>query len=172
MDQHIGRAELLARLARSYQRVIATLAPLTPAQLGTPGVVGDWSIKDVLAHFIAHEQFALAELDHARRGQRYEPGMADLDTINARAVAERQGKPAIAVLRDWQASYQQVVAAVQALPEADFDPAGPLAQALGDTIDGALGNNSYEHYAEHLPAIEAWLRALGSNESPGRVDGC
>lgn len=161
MDQHVDRDELLVRLDQSYQKVMAVIAPLTPAQLETPGVVGDWSIKDLLAHFIAHEQFALAELAHARRGQPFEPEAHSSDAINARAVGARAHEPAASVLRDWQASYQQVVSAVRALADADFDPAGPLAQALGDTIDGALGNNSYEHYAEHLPAIETWLRALG-----------
>lgn len=159
MEQQVGRDELLARLERSYRRVIDTLVPLAPAQLETPGVVGDWSIKDVLVHFIAHEQFALAELAQARRGQPFEPEAAGSDAINARAVGERAHQPAASVLRDWQDSYQQVVSAVRALADADFDPGGTLAQALGDTIDGALGNNSYEHYAEHLPAIEAWLRA-------------
>lgn len=47
-------------------------------------------------------------------------------------------------------SARQVVAAVAALAEADFDPAGPLAAALDDTIDGALANNTYAHWAEHL----------------------
>lgn len=162
MDNHVGRAELLGRLARSYERVMAVIAPLGPAQLEATGVVDDWSIKDLLAHFIAHEQFALAELDHARRGERYDPGPGGSDAINARAVAERRQDSGASVLRDWQASYQRLVSAVQALSDADFDPAGPLAQALGDTIDGALGNNSYEHYAEHLPAIEDWLRARGA----------
>jgi hypothetical protein len=29
--------------------------------------------------------------------------------------------------------------------------------ALGDTVDGALANNTYTHYAEHLPALEAFV---------------
>lgn len=159
MNNPVGRAELLARLDQSYQCVMTLISPLSATQLETPGVVGDWSIKDLLAHFIAHEQFALAELAHAQRGEAYDPGPGGSDAINARAVAEQGGASAASVLRDWQASYQRVVSAVCALSDAEFDPEGPLAQTLGDTIDGALANNSYEHYAEHLPAIEAWLRS-------------
>ena len=41
----------------------------------------------------------------------------------------------------------------------EYDPNGPLCAIHGDTIDGALGNNTYGHYAEHLPEVQAWLRA-------------
>jgi len=51
-----------------------------------------------------------------------------------------------------------VITAVRALSDADYDLNGPVAQVLEDTIDGALGNNTYDHYAEHLPEIEAWIR--------------
>jgi len=41
------------------------------------------------------------------------------------------------------------------LTESDFAPGSALEHALGDTVDGALANNTYEHYVEHLPGLEA-----------------
>jgi uncharacterized protein (TIGR03083 family) len=160
MDQFVDRAELLRRLDREYRRFHSAIAPLTPAQLQAHGVVGAWSIKDVIAHFIVHEQFALHELQHALRGERYRPQEPETATINARAVAERRSQSLDDVLQAWDESYHQVVAAVRSLTDAAFDPTGPVVQLLEDTIDGALGNNTYDHYAEHLPTIEAWVRQL------------
>lgn len=164
MDQFVDRTELLHRFDREYQRFHTTIATLTPELLETPGVVGTWSIKDVIAHFIAHEQFALRELQHALHGNRYIPDERETAAVNDRAVAERQHQSVAAVLQAWDESYHQVVAAVRALSDADFDPAGPLVQALTDTIDGALGNNTYDHYAEHLPAIAAWIQQRASSD--------
>jgi uncharacterized protein (TIGR03083 family) len=161
-EPFVDQAELLRRLDQEYRRFHATIARLTPDQLHTPGVVGSWSIIDVIAHFIAHEQFALRELAHARQGEVYDPAENDTDTVNGRAVAEHRHRSVDEVLQAWDASYRQVVAAVRALSAADFDPAGPVAQVLDDSIDGALGNNTYDHYVEHLPAIEAWVREHGS----------
>jgi len=162
MEQFVDRAELLRRLERERRRFQAAIAPCTPAQLETPGVVGAWSIKDVVAHLIAHEQFALRELEYALRGERYMPDERETDAMNERAVDERRRQSAAEVLRAWDASVRQVDAAIRALPDAAFDPAGAVVQLLEDTIDGAFGNNTYEHYAEHLPAVEVWLRQKGA----------
>jgi hypothetical protein len=50
-------------------RLDALLAPLTPAQWVMPGVVGDWSIKDVLAHLVAWQQMVLTWHAAGRRGE-------------------------------------------------------------------------------------------------------
>lgn len=160
MDEFVDRAELLRRLDHEYRRFHTAIARLTPAQLQTPGVVGAWSIKDVIAHFIVHEQFALHELEHALRGERYRPEEPETVIMNDRAVAGRRSQSLDDVLQAWNESYHQVVAAVRSLTDAAFDATGPIVQLLEDTIDGALGNNTYGHYAEHLPAIEAWTRQL------------
>jgi hypothetical protein len=57
-----------------------------------------WAIKDVIAHFIAHEQFALRELQHALRGERYILDERATATMNERAVAERQHQSVTEVL--------------------------------------------------------------------------
>jgi hypothetical protein len=69
VDQHVTRAELLARLDRERAALAAELDQFTPDQQVKPGVVGDWSIKDLLAHLIAHEQRALQEVQSALRGE-------------------------------------------------------------------------------------------------------
>lgn len=158
MNRYVPKAELLRRLQREHARFEAMLARLTGEQMIEPNVVGNWSIKDVIAHFIAHEQFALEELQCALRGERPEVAHYAGDAFNARVVMASRFKSVDDVKSTWDRSYRQVVAAVTALSDADFDPASPVVQALGDSIDGALGNNSYDHYAEHQAEIEAWLR--------------
>lgn len=168
MEQFVDQAELLRRLDREYQRFHRVIAQLPPEQLELPGVVGTWSIKEVIAHFIAHEQFALRELQQALRGETYHPDEDDSGPVNERAVAMCRDQSVADVLRAWETSYHQVVAAVQMLSAAAFEPAGPVVQALGDSIDGALGNNTYDHYAEHVPAIEAWMQqrtSLADNQA-------
>jgi uncharacterized protein (TIGR03083 family) len=157
MGQHVDKVELLRRLDREYHRLHAVIAGLTPKQMQMPGVVEGWSIKDLIAHFIPHEQFALEELRHALRGEPLVVDAGSADTINDRVVAHQRQQSLAEVLAAWEQSFQQVVSAVEQLPDAAFDPAGPVVRTLDDTIDGALANNTYDHYAEHLPAIQAWI---------------
>ena len=65
------KQDLLERLHAGYKHFRLIIGDLTPLQLQTPGVVGHWSLKDLIAHFIAHEQFALRELVAARQGEHY-----------------------------------------------------------------------------------------------------
>jgi uncharacterized protein (TIGR03083 family) len=160
MDQIVTKPELLDRLRREYARFQACLAQLTPEQISAPHTVRDWSVKDLVAHLIAHEQRALEELRAAMRGERLAIDHAAGDTFNAGAVAASRPSSAEAVLYAWRQSYAEVVAAVAALPDAYFDAAHPITAVLEDTIDGALANNTYDHYREHLPDLEQAIRQL------------
>ena len=125
------------------------------------GAVGNWSVKDVLAHLVAHEQRALQELQFALRGEQYQIDHGSNDAFNDQAVNDSRSFTFKDQFNNWKESYRQVVAAVEALSDADFDPSGKVVKSLDDTIDGALGNNTYEHYDAHADEIEAWLKRLG-----------
>ena len=61
----IKKVELLRRLEHERARLEAMLAPLTPDQMVESAVVGGWSVKDVLAYFIAH----LVERSHLAQSE-------------------------------------------------------------------------------------------------------
>ena len=155
----VTRAELLRRLNAGIAAVEAFLAGVPDGALREPGAVGSWSVADVLAHFVAHEQRALAELRAAGRGEHLAIDHAANDAFNDGAVQSWRALDPVTVRAAWGVSARTVVAVVAALADADFDPHGPLATALDDTIDGALANNTYGHYAEHLPEMESVVRS-------------
>ena len=157
MAEQVDKVELLRRLDAEHGRLQAVIASLTAEEMQQAGVVGDWSLKDLIGHLIPHQQFALQELEHALRGEPFAVASNSADTTNERAVIEGRQQSLTQVLAAWNQSYGEVISAVESLPDAAFDPAGPVVRALGDTIDGALANNTYAHYAEHLPEIEAWI---------------
>jgi uncharacterized protein (TIGR03083 family) len=166
VDPQVSKAELLDRLQRDHTRLEAVLDRLTPAQLTAPGAIGAWSIKDLLAHLIAHEQRALEEVRSALRDERLEIDHAANDAFNAGAVTAYRALSLAAVREAWEASYRQVVETVATLPDAAFDPSGPVVAALADSIDGALANNTYAHYAEHRRQIETSLPTLIDSRLP------
>lgn len=152
----VGKAELLSRLIQGKAEIDAALAALSPEMMVASGALGGWSVKDLIAHFIAHEQRALGELRSALRGGPLPPDPGD--DLNRRAVEASRWHALEDVRADWERSFKQLVTAVELLSDSDFDPAGGVVYVLGDTIDGALANNSYEHYAEHLAEVQALAR--------------
>jgi hypothetical protein len=157
MDDFVGKGELLRRLHNGYKDFNEGIKRLSPEQMETPGVNGKWSIKEVISYFIAHEQFALTEIRYALAGKHYEPEETDINIFNEQAVAVRRDQSLEQIIQAWGASFRQVVMVVGGLPESAFDPFGEFTRLLGDTVDGALGNNTYQHYAEHLLSIMSWI---------------
>ena len=153
----VDKAELLRRLHDGYARFNLLLERLTPEQKIAPNVVGVWSVKELLAHFIAHEQRALDELHHALRGEAYHFDFDCNDTFNEGAVLAYRAQSFADVYAAWSRSVEVVIAEVSRLNDTDFDPSERVVQSLDDTIDGALANNTYEHWEEHGAQVEAWL---------------
>ena len=118
------------------------LQAIPPSLLLQPDAIGGWSVRDLLAHFVAHEQRAVAEIAAARRGERLAIDPNGTSEFNAGAVfAWALLQPAEA-LAAWDRSYRRVVGLVEELSEADFAPGCALEQVLADTVDGALASVS------------------------------
>ena len=144
------------------------LDAIPPSPFLQPDPIARWSVRDLLAHFVAHEQRALAEITAAWRGERLEIAPNGTSEFNAGGVLAWTPLQPAEVLAAWDRSYRRVVRIVEELSEADFALGSALEQALGDTVDGALANNTYTHYAEHVPALEAFV-ARCSQAPPGTV---
>jgi len=63
------RDELVKRLQTERRRLESNLAALDPESLEQPGVVRQWSVKDVLAHLAEWEAMGLEWVAASRRGQ-------------------------------------------------------------------------------------------------------
>lgn len=151
------RAGLLRRLRQGDVEADQLLTGTTPRHLTAVPVAGGWSVRDVIAHCIAHEQFALDELRAVLGEAPRTVDYRDADSFNAGAAAAMRSLEPRIVVAGWRTSRREVIAFVERLPDDAFDPSGTVAARLGDTIDGALANNTYEHWAAHLAEIRQAL---------------
>lgn len=68
MPRPTSKAELLSLAAQTWEALQKELLPLTEADLTAPGLVGDWSAKDVMAHLLAWHQMVLAWYQAGKAG--------------------------------------------------------------------------------------------------------
>ncbi|MBC7813670.1 MAG: maleylpyruvate isomerase N-terminal domain-containing protein [Burkholderiales bacterium] len=158
MDERLSRAEILQRLDREHNRLVATVAELTPAQMIEAGALGTWSVKDILAHLVHWTRFPTHEIKAALAGRQFDYDARHEDEINAGSVAHYRDRSPAEVLVDFERAYDQVLVTVQSLPERAFEPDNELERILGDSVAGVLNNNTYDHYALHEGHIRAWIR--------------
>ena len=141
---------VLKRLDAAWAAFCDSYAGLSEAELVTPGVVGDWSVKDILAHVTTWEEEALKYLPVIAEGgrpPRY-AAVGGIDAFNARMTEQKRGRSLAEVSRQLQETHHRLVDLVR--------------QAPGDQLAGEtrfrrrLRLDTYGHYAEHAKAILEW----------------
>jgi len=88
----VNRTQLLRRLDVAWQALKQSYADLPDAQLLVPGVTGDWSVKDIIAHVTWWEEEALTHLPLVLAGgqpPRYSVMHGGIDAFNAKLTRRR-----------------------------------------------------------------------------------
>jgi hypothetical protein len=153
---------LLKRVDAAWAAFPDSYAGLSEAELLEPGVVGTWSVRDVIAHVTTWEEEALKHLPgiaEGRRAPRYAVTYGGIDAFNALVTARKKDLPLAEVFRQQAAVHRRLVALIKRAPE---DQLG------GNTrFRRRLRLDTYGHYAVHTAAILRWrLRSGGRREGP------
>lgn len=156
------RDELLTALKNARAEMENALAGLTEAQMTEPGVVGEWTVKDLLAHLTAWEVEVVTTMGHLQRGQRIKAVAwtdEDVQRLNTQWHIDYKDRPLERVLADYRAVRPQTLRQVERLTEADLREPRPWLN--GDTLEKMIAIETFEHEAEHLPHLRAWRTAKG-----------
>ncbi len=148
---------LLRRLEAAWAAFNDSYAGLTDSQLIEPGVVGDWSVKDILAHVTIWEEEALRYLPVIAEGGR-PPRYAEsggIDAFNARMTGQKRGLSLAEVRRELDDAHCRLVDLVQSTPEDQFTRETRFRRRL--RLD------TYSHYPIHADAIRQWRERQTSN---------
>ncbi len=158
------KEELLQRLEADWARLQKSLDGLTEEQMHTPGVVGEWSIKDILAHITAWQTRLITAMFKAEKG--FAPEATDggktVDQLNAQWYREMKDRPFEQVWDDLEMSYDQILRRVGNFSEKDLFNPKRFKWMKGEPFERYIAGDSYEHYAEHAEQIEAWKKQLTS----------
>ena len=136
------------------------LAQVGLERMDVPGVEGEWSVKQIIAHLTWYEQ---AVVDGARQAlstgtfTRRRPAGMGLDEMNAQIAEQSHARPAGEVLAEADEVFGQLLALIEACPEDILND--PQLVGLPEDMVPWMGvaNNSYAHYRQHEPALRAWL---------------
>jgi hypothetical protein len=159
--EQISRSELLEAIRTEHNRLEVTLAQLDEAQMIRPGVVGDWSVKDILAHIVAWEQRMVRWVGEALQGKLpADPDNWDqVHALNAQIYQENRDRSLADVLEEFPRSYQEALHVAETTGEKDLLDPGRFAWREGKPLWKVVAANTCWHYREHDESIRAWLAA-------------
>lgn len=152
-DPHVQ--ELLDGLRTARDEFMAALGDIDPALRTTPGLVGEWSARELLAHVGYWTGHAAESLYRAEQGELHEFGKDELSVDDRNAVVSR-----VAAETDYATVASREAAAFEqfATRLATVDPEflGEV-NADGDSLEEIIAFDGADHYKEHLLDVRAWF---------------
>jgi hypothetical protein len=159
-------ARLVGILQTERARWNALLAQVGLDRMEEPGVEGEWSLKELIAHLTWYERAVVAgarQVMSTGTFSRPQSGLhaLEMDERNARIAAQSRARPVGDVLAEAEQVFSQLVAAIAASPEDLLND--PKRMGLPDDVVPwmLVANNAYAHYREHEQSIRAWLARQG-----------
>jgi hypothetical protein len=165
MPKPTSKDELLQASRQERSRLEDLLDAQTPEQLTTPGVVGAWSPKDVLAHLVEWEQMVLRWLATSQAGgQPAVPGegynWGQLPELNHQIYLQQRARSLPDVLADFHTSHQEVMARIESLPEETLFTPGLYPWMNNNILAAYFNSCTASHYRWACNEIRKGLKRL------------
>ncbi|MEO5986641.1 MAG: maleylpyruvate isomerase N-terminal domain-containing protein [Candidatus Limnocylindria bacterium] len=146
---------LVAALDAARDDFLDALEAVDADLVTVPGVMEEWSVRDLVVHVAAWAEHATAALELAStgRGAEFAYSTEDTDAMNARILTDaRATAPVIALARE-QAAFHALRTSIVALDPALLE----LRLGNGDRVADVIRYDGQDHYAEHAEHLRAWF---------------
>jgi hypothetical protein len=146
---------LLAELDAARDDFLDALADVDADLAIVPGVMEDWSVRDLVVHVAAWAEHATGALALAAsgRGAAFDYSDQQTDAMNARILAEGRAVSPRAALAREEAAFTELRQRI-----AELEPAAlALRLGNGDTVEEVIRYDGPDHYAEHTAHVRAWF---------------
>jgi hypothetical protein len=156
LNETMTKIVLLETLRDRRAEFDAVLMKVPQEAMTLPGVQGEWSVKDIIAHLAYYERWMADRIHEQLRGETYTPNELDMMHFDARNIIihglyKDHTLPEVLALS--QVAFHRLVSGVEAHSEAFLTEPQPI------LVGEMLRSEVYDHYRQHIPYIEAWLAA-------------
>lgn len=147
----MNKQQLLAKVETAWAELKEAYTGLNEAQLTLPGVTGEWSVRDILAHVTTWEEEALKYFPlilEGKRPPRYKDLYGGVDAFNAHMTEAKRSLSLSEVLQQFEDTHHKFVEAIDNAPEEQF---------VSETrFRRRVRLDSYSHYPVHAQTIREW----------------
>lgn len=164
----MNKAELLAAIREEYARLEGLVKDMGEDELAAPGVVGQWSVKDILAHLTAWNRLLPGWLEAARIGAT--PIMPsegytwrDMDRLNAAIYHANKDSAWDKVINEFREAHQRVLHEVEALSEDELTNPQRYNWMGGKPLTNLIASDTHEHYKEFADHLQEWTQVQGGS---------
>lgn len=172
MAKQTSKAQILKDIHTERNRLVKKISLLSSDDMLIPGVTGTWSVKDILAHLSAWEKLFLGWYSG---GTGFAPDISPvgmsrsaIDSLNQRIYEQNQTRSLVDVVEGFQASYDEILTVIEAIPEADMFEHGRFAWTGRLNLAEYITGNTCNHYAWANIQISRWMKKRDVRSEPLR----
>lgn len=149
---------LLAQIENEREQWNRLVTEVGTERMEEPGVMGDWSFKDLASHLTGWRERTIARVE-ASPGQEIQlpwpDELVEDDEINAWLYERDRHRPLADILLEADASYERLASAVRALSDDDVTTPGRFPWMDDEPLADA---DFFGHlHEEHEPDVRRWL---------------
>ncbi len=144
-----------ADLEDAREQLLQSFAGLDDSLLNEPNVVGEWSIRDVVAHIATWDTWVRGVLDAAPQGT--PAPVPDEEAMNQRAQDRFAGTPFKEIRREMRSARMPILCQFAAMSDTERARSHYM---MGDKMISAddLAESFIEHDLAHASEIRAWRK--------------
>jgi len=163
-----SRAELLERMRAGREEWDALISQIPERVLTAPLLASGWSVKDVIAHVAAIENWTAAQIRAAVEHRTPtdmelygveevlpDPEGWDLDRENAAIYERYKEMPLAEVMAFSGRAFHDLLATIGRVPEVDFARRGAQPWTGDESLLEIIPGQCYAHYEQHFDELKA-----------------
>lgn len=171
MPRPTSKAQLLEQTRERYTALQAELEKLTDDQMVDPGILGDWSIKDILAHLLEWQRMVLSWYQAGKRGEtpttpseKYT--WREIPALNHEIYLNYRDAPLDEIVRDFKASHQRMLSEIEAMSNDELFTPKVYKWTNSTTLGSYLTSATCSHYNWARKEIRRGLKAKRQQSEP------
>lgn len=164
MPRAKSKEEILTKSKKERDALDEFLSSLPVEQMTEPGIVGDWSVKDVLAHLYEWEQMVLRWIAASERGET--PSVPaegykwnHLPALNAEIQEKLSHHSLDEMQKMYQESHKQITRTIEDMPEKEMFTSGLYPWMNKNTLGAYFVSATSSHYRWALKEMKKGMRA-------------
>jgi hypothetical protein len=156
-EEIVDAVTFISMLEQARAQWEAPLAQMDEQRMLGPGIVGTWSVKDLIAHVSWYER-EMVPVIRLRVSTGSQWWALPTDERNAMIYQHNRHRPLQEILDEGQHSYRELREAVQSLSDEDLNDPRRFRDMPEDWVPWQIfAGNSFEHYQDHLLVLHAWV---------------
>lgn len=151
MSRPTSKTQLLEQTRKNYTTLQSEITKLSPDVMTIGGVVGEWSVKDVLAHLIAWQQMVLTwyrkgKQNEVQRIPSEKYTWREIPALNQEIYENHRHQPLDEVLTEFAASHQETVSEIETMSDRELFTPQVYAWTKSTTLGSYFTSAMSSHY--------------------------